>query len=98
MIHGQTACLLAVAQVVAEGHSRDYHKCRNLTKERNQIDKDDENEKYSNTNLLQKIWNFYRSKRMINKEFSNKNQLIWILNAKVMDKSIQFGQDKSQLN
>ena len=34
MNHGQTACLVAVAQVVAEDHSRDRHKCRNLTKER----------------------------------------------------------------
>ena len=29
----QTACLVAVAQAVAEGHSRDYRKYRNLTKE-----------------------------------------------------------------
>ena len=36
MEYDQTVCLVAVAQVVAEGHSRDYRKCRNLTQERNQ--------------------------------------------------------------
>ena len=32
----QTACLVAVAQAVAEGHNRDYRKYRILTKKRKQ--------------------------------------------------------------
>ena len=39
---GQTACLVAVAQKVAEDHSRDHHKCRTLTKERKRTDKNKE--------------------------------------------------------
>ena len=34
---------------------------------------------------------------MINKEFSNKNQSIWILKAKVMIETIQFGQKKTTI-
>ena len=42
MNDGQTACLPAAGHFAAEDHSRDYHKCRTLAKERNQIDKNDE--------------------------------------------------------
>ena len=34
MGYDQTACLVAVAQFAAEDHTRGYHKCRNLTQER----------------------------------------------------------------
>ena len=53
--YDQTACLVAVAQVVAEGHSRDHRKYRNLTTERNHIDKNGEHEKDSKTKMLQMI-------------------------------------------
>ena len=45
MGYDQTACLVAVAQNVAEGHSRGQHNRRNLTKERKRIDKNEEFEK-----------------------------------------------------
>ena len=44
MGHGgndQTACIVA-GQIVAEGRSRDHHKCRILTKERKRTDKNKE--------------------------------------------------------
>ena len=55
MGYGQTACLPAVGQEVAEDRSLDHHKCRILTKERNQIDKNDENKRDSKTNFLRML-------------------------------------------
>ena len=45
MRYDQTACLIAVAQNAAEGHSRGQHNRRNLTNERKRIDKNEEYEK-----------------------------------------------------
>ena len=84
----QTACLAVAGQYVAEEHFGYQLVLRHLTKEAKRTDKNDEYNKDSKTNLLRMIWNFYSSKGMIYHEFSNENQLIWILNAKVMIKSI----------
>ena len=40
--YDQTACLAVVGHFVAEDHSRDYRKCRTLTKERKRTDKNKE--------------------------------------------------------
>ena len=88
MGYDQTACLIAdAAQYVAEDHSRKQYTRRHLIEKRIKTDKNDEYEKDSKTNLLQMLWKFYSRKSMIYKEFINKNQLICILNAKVMDKT-----------
>ena len=42
MGYGQTACLVALAQIAAEGRTRDYHKYRTLTKERKSNHKNEE--------------------------------------------------------
>lgn len=84
--YDQTACLAGAVHYAAKGHSRDQRTRRHLTKKRKRTDKNDENRKDSTENFLQMLWNFYSSKSIIFKEFSNKNQLIWILNAKVMAK------------
>ena len=76
---------------MAEDHSRYQHTRRRLIEKAKRHDKNEENEKDSKTNLLGMLWKFYNSKGMINKEFINKNQLIWILNAKDMIKTNQFG-------
>ena len=55
MNHGQTACLAVVGHFVAEDHSRDYHKCRILTKERKRTDKNIEKQKDSIAKVLRKI-------------------------------------------
>ena len=55
MNHGQTACLAVVGYFVAEGRSRDYHKCRNLTKERQRTDKSNEKPKDSTAKVLRML-------------------------------------------
>ena len=88
MGYDQTACLVALAQFAAEGHTRGYRKCRNLNENAKRIDKNEEYEEDSKINLLRMRWKFYSRKGMINHKFSNKNQLVWILNAKDIIKTI----------
>ena len=88
MGYDQTAYLAGFAQYVAEDHSRDQHTRQHLIEKAKRIDKNEENQEDTTANLLQILWNFYSNKRMIFREFSNKNQLIWILNAKDMSKTI----------
>ena len=88
MNHGQTACLAVAGQIVAKDQFGYQCALRNLTKEAKRTDKNEEYEIDSKTNLLQMLWKFYSSKKKLYHEFSNKNQLIWILNAKDMIKTI----------
>ena len=89
--YDQTACLADYAQDVAEDHSHGQCTRRHLIEKAKRIAKNDENLKDSKTKMLQMRWKFYKSKSMIYNEFINKNQWIWILNAKDMDKTNQFG-------
>ena len=98
MNNGQTACLVAVAQNVAEESWCYQYFLRNLTRKAKRTDKNNESGKDTTAKQLRIIWNFYSSKTKIYKDFSNKNQSIGILDAKVMVKTSQFGQNKSQLN
>lgn len=88
MRYDQTACLAVVNQPAAEEHSRDQHTRRHLIEKAKRVNKNGENQEDSTANKLQMLWNFYSSKRRIFREFSNKNQLIWILNAKDVSKTI----------
>ena len=54
MGYDQTACLVAVAQSAAEDHSRGYHKCRSLIETAKRHDKNEENEKDSKTNQMER--------------------------------------------
>ena len=97
MIKGRTsACLAGDTQNAAEDHSWTLWDRRNLAKESKRTDKNDEHRKDSNTKINQKPWNLHGKKSMIFKEFSNKNQLICILDAKVMAKTISAGWKKAE--
>lgn len=58
MGNGQTACLAVAGQVVAEGRSRDHHKCRSLTEKRERTDKNDETQQRQHNKRTPNSLNF----------------------------------------